>query len=202
MPRPRSKQAHEKVLRAALELFGKRGIEAASMDAIARASGVSKATIYNHWSDKESLLMEVMVLIHGLDRRPEDVDTGDLCRDLTTVLTNRPPDEFEAARNRVIPSMIAYSATHREFGKAWRLRVMEPAQLCLRRILRRGIRRGLLPKGLDIEASLALLLGPILYTHILQKDQPRKYPDIGPKTAQAFWRAFAVGRTAGNTIDD
>ena len=38
------------------------------MDAIAQASGVSKATIYNHWADKEALLMEVMELIHGLDR--------------------------------------------------------------------------------------------------------------------------------------
>ena len=48
------------MLRAALDLFGERGIDATSMDAIAQASGVSKATIYNHWADKEALLMEVM----------------------------------------------------------------------------------------------------------------------------------------------
>ena len=69
------------------------------MDAIAQASGVSKATIYNHWADKEALLMEVMLMVNGLDRDPEDVDSGDLCRDLATVLTRRPPDEFDAARN-------------------------------------------------------------------------------------------------------
>ena len=40
--------------------------------------------------------MEVMEMIHGVDRQPEDVDTGDICRDLTTVLTRRPPDEFDA----------------------------------------------------------------------------------------------------------
>ena len=68
MARARSTEAHEKVLRAALELFGERGIDATSMDAIARASGVGKATIYNHWADKEALLMEVMVMIHGLNR--------------------------------------------------------------------------------------------------------------------------------------
>ena len=80
------------------------------MDAIAQASGVSKATIYKHWADKEALLMEVMALVHGLDREPEDVDSGDICRDLTTVLTRRPPDEFDRARDRLMPSMIAYSA--------------------------------------------------------------------------------------------
>ena len=68
----------KKSLRAALDLFGERGIDATSMDAIAQASGVSKATIYNHWADKEALLMEVMLMVHGLDREPEDEDSGDL----------------------------------------------------------------------------------------------------------------------------
>ena len=102
MVRPRSSEAHQKVIDAALELFGERGIDAASMDAIARASGVSKATIYNHWEDKEALLMEVMLYVNGIDGDPEDVDSGDLCRDLATVLSRRPPQEFEAARSRMM----------------------------------------------------------------------------------------------------
>jgi AcrR family transcriptional regulator len=194
MARPRSKEAHEKTLRTALALFGERGIEATSMDAIARASGVSKATIYNHWADKEALLMDVMVLVHGLDREREDVDTGDLCRDLATVLTRRPPDEFDGARDRLTPSLIAYSATHQQFGMAWRHRVMEPPRQSLKRILQRGIKRGLLPKSLDLEIAIALLLGPMLYTHIFQKERKAKGPDIGPQAAEAFWRAFGITR--------
>src|SRR5579859_7905552 len=115
MVRPRSTEAHEKVLNAALELFAGRGIEATSMDAISQSSGVSKATIYNHWSDKEALLLEVMLMVNGLDREPEDIDTGDVQRDLTTVLTRKPPDQFDDARNRMTPSLIAYSALHPEF---------------------------------------------------------------------------------------
>jgi AcrR family transcriptional regulator len=196
MARPRSKEAHEKVLRTALDLFGERGIEATSMDTIARVSGVSKATIYNHWADKESLLMDVMALVHGLGREPEDVDSGDICRDLTTVLTRRPPDEFDRARDRLMPSMIAYSATHQQFGMAWRRRVMEPPRQCLKRIMRRGIERGLLPEGLDEEMAIALMLGPMLYAHIFQKERQSKRPDIGPKVAEAFWRAFGLRRTS------
>ena len=71
MARARSSAAHEKVLNAALALFSERGIEATSMDSIAAASGVSKATIYNHWADKEALLMEVMILINGAS--PEEM---------------------------------------------------------------------------------------------------------------------------------
>ena len=190
MVRPRSHEAHEKVLRAALDLFGERGIEATSMDAIARSSGVSKATIYNHWADKEGLLLEVMVLVNGLDREPEDVDSGDICRDLATVLSRRPPDEFDAARERMTPSLIAYSAVHPEFGKAWRHRVLEPPRELLRRILRRGISRGLLPPTLDLNVCIALLLGPMLYEHIFSVRQGLKPLDIGPQVAWTFWQAY------------
>jgi AcrR family transcriptional regulator len=196
MARHRSSAAHEKVLRAALELFGEKGIDAASMDGIARLSGVSKATIYNHWEDKEALLMEVMLLVNGLDREPEDVDSGDLCRDLSVVLTRRPPDEFERARERITPTLIAYSAQHQEFGKAWRHRVMEPPRQCLKRILRRGIERGELPAKLDLELAMALLLGPTLYVHIFQKRGIPSTTDIGPKSAEAFCMAFAGSRPA------
>jgi AcrR family transcriptional regulator len=192
MTRSRSQQAHDKVLRAALDLFAERGIDATSMDAIAHQSGVSKATIYNHWPDKEALLMEVMIMIHGLDRELGDIDSEDLQRNLTTVLTRRPPDQFDVARVRMTPSLIAYSALKPEFGKAWRHRVMDPPRECILKILRRGIRRGQLPRNLDLDVSVALLLGPQLYDHIFHKECAVKPPDIGPKAAAAFCRAFAL----------
>ncbi len=90
------------------------------------------------------------------------VDTGDLGRDLATVLNRRPSEAFLMARDHVTPAFIAYSATHPEFGRAWRHRVMEPGRQCLKRILERGIERGQLPADLDLELSMALLLGPML----------------------------------------
>jgi Tetracyclin repressor-like, C-terminal domain len=92
------------------------------------------------------------------------------------------------------PSLIAYSALHPEFGKAWRHRVMEPPRQCLKRILQRGISRRQLPRDLDVEAAMALLLGPMLYAHVFQREQTTKTPDIGPLTAQAFWRAHCQVR--------
>ena len=72
---------------------------------------------------------------------------------------------------------------------------MEPPRQCLKRVLRRGIARGVLPQNLDLEASMALLLGPMLYAHVFQKEQhPSNAPDLGPLTAQAFWRAYSQAR--------
>jgi AcrR family transcriptional regulator len=195
MVRPRSLEAHQKVLHAALTLFAERGIEAASMDAIARAAGVSKATVYNHWHDKEALLMEVMLYVNGLDREPEDVDTGDLQRDLATVLGRKPPGEFDEARNRMMPALIAYSAVHPQFGDAWRHRVMEPPRQCLKTILRRGIERGELRSDLNMELAMALLLGPLLYNHIFGKPPSQPRPDIAPQVAETFCRAYMLQRS-------
>lgn len=190
MARHRSEEAHDRVLRAALALFGERGIDATSMDAIAQSSGVSKATIYNHWVNKEALLLDVMLMLHGLNRDAEEVDTGDICRDLATVLSRRPPDRFDAARDRIMPALVAYSAVHREFGDAWRHRVMEPGRQCLKRILRRGIERKLLPSALDLDDAMALLLGPLLYMKIFHNGACSE--DIGAKVAAAFWRAHSI----------
>jgi AcrR family transcriptional regulator len=190
MARSRSQEAHERVLRAALDLFGERGIDATSMDAIAGTSGVSKATIYNHWANKEVLLIDVMLMLNGLDRDPEDVDSGDVCRDLATVLGRRPPDRFDGARDRMMPMLMAYSAVHREFGDAWRHRVMEPSRLLLKRILRRGIERKLLPATLDLDEAMALLLGPLIYRKVFHEEMSTE--DIGLKAAESFWRAHSL----------
>lgn len=193
MARTRSTKAHDKVVRAAIELFSERGIDATSMDAIAHASGVSKATIYNHWTDKEALLMEVMLFVNGIDREPEKIDSGDVYADLVAVLSRRPPGHLEAARNRMMPAFIAYSAAHQEFGKAWRHRVLEPLRQNLRRIVRRGIEQKLLRSDLDVELGVALLFGPILYLHILQKGEQPPNLEIAPAVVEAYWRAHKRG---------
>jgi AcrR family transcriptional regulator len=164
------------------------------MDSIAHASGVSKATIYNHWADKEALLMEVMLFVNGASREPEEVDTGDLRRDLAAVLSRRPPGELDAARIRITPMFMAYAAVHRQFGEAWRHRIMEPSRRSLKHILCRGMERGLLPADLDLELSYALLMGPLLYRHILSKGGKPKMPDIGAQVAETFCRAYLIKR--------
>src|SRR5215467_2687910 len=47
------------VLKAALRLFLEQGYGATSMDAIARAAGVSKATLYAHLKNKEELFAAI-----------------------------------------------------------------------------------------------------------------------------------------------
>ena len=187
------------MIQAALRLFSERGFESTSMDAIAGEARVSKPTLYNHWADKEALMLEVMLHVNGLSQEPETVDTGDLARDLATVLTRRPPPEFEEARGRMMPGLIAYSATHPEFGSAWRNQVMEPPRKSLRRILRRAIEAGHLPASLNLDLSLCLLLGPMLYGHIFAGCTPEEKNRLGTLAADAFVRAFTSPRRSSHS---
>src|SRR6201993_154222 len=83
-------------LSAGAYLFSERGIDATSMDAIAEASGVSKATIYKHWPDKDALSLEVMGYLHGLDEEPPVFDSGDFRADLIAQLQYQPATDPHA----------------------------------------------------------------------------------------------------------
>jgi AcrR family transcriptional regulator len=189
-----SAAAHQKVLQAALELIAEHGIEGTSMDAVARESGVSKATIYKHWADKEALVLEMLAVANHLHERPE-FNTGDTRGDLVDMLSYRPPDNA-VVRERLLPHIVAYSARNQEFGQTWRRMVLDPAGRDMRRLIQQGIRKRELKADLDIELAIGLLFGPMLYWHIFNKDRTPQ-EDLRPRAegvVDAFWKAFAVTR--------
>ena len=188
MPRTRSASAHRKVLQAALELVAEHGVDATSMDAVAGRSGVSKATIYKHWADKDALLLEMMADANGLHSRPS-FDTGNTRTDMTAVLAYRPPENL-AVRERVLPHFVAYSARNKAFGIAWRKMVMEPPRRELERLIKQGIRQGVLASKLDLDLCLGLLLGPMIYWHIFHKEVQDDPKDLAEGVIDAFWKAF------------
>lgn len=200
MARTRSAQAHHKVLEAALELFAARGMDATSMDAIADASGVSKATIYKHWPDKDKLALEALSLLFALNQEPPAFDSGDLRRDLLAALTYQPSETRQEMKNRILPHVMAYAARNREFGHQWRTRMIEQPQARLKRLFQRGIAEKKLAAGADLNTALALLLGPMLYQHIFvsgkaQTPEAKKLSqELASKVVDAFWKAYARKR--------
>ncbi len=64
--RRRSKTAggtRESIVAAAANIFGERGYAASSIDDVAHAAGVTKATVYYHFSSKEDLYAEVRIVL-------------------------------------------------------------------------------------------------------------------------------------------
>src|SRR5712671_1665901 len=106
MARPRSERAHDQVLEAAIQLFSERGIDSTSIDAIAEMSGVSKATIYKHWADKDALCLEALARAHAVDERLSQ-DTGDPRADIIALLGRGASERRTDLRNRLMPHLIS-----------------------------------------------------------------------------------------------
>jgi AcrR family transcriptional regulator len=195
MARTPSAQAHNKVLEASLSLFAERGIDATSMDAISEASGVSKATIYKHWQDKDALALEALGALFGLHDEPPKFDSGDLRQDFVDVLNYQPARPRQEMKNRVMPHVMAYAARNRAFGDTWRSRILARPQSQLKMLVDRGIAQKKLVKNINVDIALAQLLGPALYWYIFHDRKagntlPREW---AVQVVDTFWKVY--GRT-------
>jgi hypothetical protein len=59
----------------------------------------------------------------------------------------------------------------------------------LKKLLRLGMDRGIFPAILDEELAVPLLLGPMLFSHILGPRLDRKW--LAEGTVNSFWKAHA-----------
>jgi AcrR family transcriptional regulator len=197
MSRGLSQRAHNKVLETATGLFAERGLDATSVDAIAAASGVSKATIYKHWTDKDALCLDVLMHVHLLDEGPPEVDSGDLKADLKAFLRYEPSRRKAEVLQRLTPHLVAYAAKNAQFGRAWKTRVMDRARAGIKTLLRRGMDRGIFPAVLDEDLGVALLLGPMMYRHIFGPSVSQEW--LADGAVESFWKAHACPELQATT---
>ncbi|MFN7733053.1 MAG: TetR/AcrR family transcriptional regulator [Pirellula sp.] len=71
--RPKDLEKRSSIIRSARDLFLEHGVSDVSMDAIARAAGVAKVTIYSHFEDKDALFRAVIQAETG-DYQPPSPD--------------------------------------------------------------------------------------------------------------------------------
>jgi AcrR family transcriptional regulator len=84
--RPRGEVREEAILDAALELVAEAGFDRATVGAIARRAGASKATIYRRWPGKSELVADAIRRRAKPSTFPPLPDTGTLRGDLLAVV--------------------------------------------------------------------------------------------------------------------
>lgn len=185
MARTPSAAAHEKVLDAAIELIGERGIEGASMDAIAQRSGVSKATVYKHWADKEALCIDVIGKLRVL---PPEFDSGDFRRDLTDLLTHLAQANKADRLMKIWPRIISYAVANPGFAKALQEHSFEPRRAQIAGMIFQAAERGEIERGIDPELAMDLLVGPIMHRRMTTGAVPRTLP---AQVVDSFLRSWS-----------
>jgi AcrR family transcriptional regulator len=84
--RPRDPDAEPRIRRHAVQLLLERGFDKMTVDDVAEAAGVGKATIYRRWASKEELANDA--LTEMFDIEIPDADTGSIAGDLRQVYTD------------------------------------------------------------------------------------------------------------------
>ncbi|GAB3835270.1 TetR/AcrR family transcriptional regulator [Kribbella italica] len=81
--RPRDPDAEPRIRRYAVQLLLERGFDGMTVDDVAEAAGVGKATIYRRWASKEQLANDALADLFDIEI--PDADTGSIAGDLRQV---------------------------------------------------------------------------------------------------------------------
>ncbi len=169
--RPRTPEAARAVLTQTLRLLTEGGYGAMSVDGVAAAAGVSKATLYRRYSNKRELVVAALSLLR--QEAPAALDTGDIERDLVAVIGDMLRYFSRMNGFAFVGAMLAESGRNPEFLTLFQEHVILPRRASLNGLLGRGIKRGELHGGLDIEAAVDCIGGSVYARHLsgLPKDR-------------------------------
>ncbi|MFB9236603.1 TetR/AcrR family transcriptional regulator [Plantactinospora siamensis] len=158
-PISRGAGARQRVLGAALRVLDEHGLAGFSMEAVARAAGASKATLYRHWPTAGALLVAAMDATFRPFPPPDTGhvrgDVAELLTAFVTLLRDTPFPRLLAAFIDAAERDPTLAALHADLTRRRR----EPMVAALVR----GKERGELPDRLDPELTTDLLTSPFFY---------------------------------------
>jgi AcrR family transcriptional regulator len=158
--RPREARADRAILVAALELIAERGVPDLRVDDVAVRAGVGKAAIYRRYRSKDELVASAVAELVSEIAVP---DTGSTRGDLLALMRESVALYTGSVAVGAMPSLV--EAMHRDpqLARAIRDGFLAERRAALRTVLERGVERGDLVAGLDVELALDVLGGPLFY---------------------------------------
>ena len=137
--RPRSETSRQAILRAAYQVLQEHGLRAATVDAIARKAGVSKATVYRWWSCKESVIMDGY--LEAVQGRLPFATEGPLANVVRQQM-KATVDFFHSADGRLLTQLVTAAQEDKALAVAFRERFLLPRREAAKKVLRQAIASG------------------------------------------------------------
>jgi AcrR family transcriptional regulator len=170
--RPRKSSTGHAILKATREILGRAGVHGLTVEGVAARSGVAKTTIYRRWRSKEDLALAA--LLDLIQQEPPPEPHVGTTRTVLSAYLGRLVDNLNSRLyGRVIRGLISDLGIDAELARGFRERVLARRVAAVRQILLRGIERGELPRDVDLEIAVDLLLGPIYYRLLISGEPLR-----------------------------
>ena len=163
--RPRSEQSRQAILASTLKLLRQEGFSDLSIEAIAADANVSKATVYRWWPTKATLVADAFSA--SVERELQFPDTGSLREDMARQM-RRVIRLFRSPRGKIVAALLAGGQSDPELLEAFRERFLWPKRRQAYQTLQRGIDRGELPAGSNLDLLLDSLYGPIYMRFLIR----------------------------------
>ncbi|MFP5220181.1 MAG: TetR/AcrR family transcriptional regulator C-terminal ligand-binding domain-containing protein [Actinomycetes bacterium] len=166
--RPRDPSLDIAIRRATLDLLADVGYAAMSMEAVAAAAGVGKATLYRRWPSKEQLVVDALATL----AEPVEAPEGASAREQLVALLETQQRRAGSLTGRILPRLLSAAVENPELLARYRDQVVEPRRARFRTALQAAVAEGLVRADVDLDHATDLLVGPVAYRHLLRTDPP------------------------------
>ncbi len=166
--RPPSEAARKQVLDVAYRILMTEGLGRLSIERVAAEAGVGKPTIYRSWTNAHELAMAAFMAQPQGDERASRASSARtaLRAHLASVI-----EAFATQRGRQITLTMASADPDSELAKAFRNQVILKSREAGRRLLELATVNREIRPGIDVEAVLDMLYGPVFF-RLLAGHQP------------------------------
>lgn len=156
--RPRDTRVHAATLRATLDLLLDVGYQRLTLERVAQQAEVGKATIYRWWDSKLDLVLEAARPHLEIGLVP---DTGSTRGDLTIAMEQIIATYADPIAATVIFVVIADLEKDGRLRDIFRATWVLPWRSSLAAAVERGVGRGDLPRDLDVQFLIDVLVGTV-----------------------------------------
>ena len=166
-------ETRRRVIAATNDLIDRHTYRAVTIDAVARASGVSKSTIYRHWPSRQVLVLEAFN--HKTELMTNVPDSGDAFADLRSYVARLASCLDFGGAASTVSGLIGDALADEEFARLFRATIVRGRRRAFGEIVRRGQRRGQIRSDIDAGVVVDALYGAIHHRLLLTRqpfDQP------------------------------
>jgi AcrR family transcriptional regulator len=158
--RPRDMTARAAILRVAAEILEEGGVTALTMDGVAQRAGVGKPTLYRSWRNSQELAMAALIETQQAPISPRTTASAlnDLRRQLRKVAA-----VFASRVGRNVAMMVAAADEETELSRVFRTHFILARREEGRALLQKAIEQRAVREGIDFEAALDMIYGPLFY---------------------------------------